>query len=468
MDISKNYPLGLSAGLGISSDEPPSDNTTTPDWLSRRDAAILRSPYTVIEASEYHEPAILRVWGISHDDAENVDLLQPCWFDSRQTVRYPSVTFSEARRHRKYQLNRLSNHDDWRPIGRVVKVLLEPEPGTKRITHIPGVIMDDTDVIVEMVDKDNGKVTHLAMSDGFERYLDRLRGQNPKVIASPRRMPSTDVERQLAGQAADCPVAPIRRGRYRRMRRHGGIGLQTEIKERSRTMPPLEQPKDTVIVSQITSDIARSVVRGRRRRQSKRHGFGLSQVEASLSASNQATFGTEKSIAIAVSARLSSDILSCLPGGSRLNPEASSFLVDELPVVWLQVRDPDKFDSELLVLPIYHDDGDKRPVGRLVVPKKSVQVWEGHSWAQHMASNEADFWVEILFVLDGSRSSHESAHYWDKFFPEAFDDYTYGLWPSFWAGDVELALQASMQTPPLVFPDLIPGALANVRMAFGD
>ncbi|KAL2158942.1 hypothetical protein VTH06DRAFT_2972 [Thermothelomyces fergusii] len=219
--------------------------------------------------------------------------------------------------------------------------------------------------------------------------------------------------------------------------------------------------------------VASATVRGRRRRQYKRHGFDLRQVEASPSIfihpHTGAAVDAAENVPIATGARVSPEMLRSLPGGTRLGPEALSDLVDKQPVIWLKSPEPKEFDSELLVLPIHHDNGDKRMLGYLVLPKKSIQVRADESWVDYMSSYGTEFGVERLFVLDGSStsSSRQFARYWYKFLPEAFNEFIDRLqfptytWDS--VGQIELALQKSLQKPPLVFPDLEPGAVASTN-----
>ncbi|KAK4042837.1 hypothetical protein C8A01DRAFT_13608 [Parachaetomium inaequale] len=494
-------PLGLFESPVLVEDESPVDDEsptrrpfqdapTFPSALFQSHPLVSNQPLR----RNHNGPAVLRVWGYvtgvrsagrhrgpqsdaafqvhiqSHDDAQEVDLLQPRWFTSRQATECPPVTLAEARRHSPLQLNRLSDHDDGSPIVRVVACEVEPEHWKTVCfclfdkSHIVGAVVDDGLKPFNGIDVDKGMVSSDVMAEGFENYVARLRREATQGL-----QPSDQLS--VATQAADYHIP---RGRHRRqMRRHQSTELKAVKEERNKTSPVPGHTGDAAVPLQDTPANGSLLRRGRRRRQNRRHGLVLRQVGATPSTTaHHSQAGTvvavQKTTAVTVNnTRTGPERPAGLPGRRRLGDEAFSALTKE-SVIWLKTRNPNEFDSELLVLPIHHDDGDGQNLGYLVLPKDGIQAWVDHSWVGHMTSNGADFSVDKLFVLDKAGPTPVSMKYWDKFLAEAVDEFIWGLESSnlamYTAGDVMLALQTSLQNPPLIFPDSMLGALADVRI----
>ncbi|KAH6635245.1 hypothetical protein B0J18DRAFT_418308 [Chaetomium sp. MPI-SDFR-AT-0129] len=312
----------------------------------------------------------------------------------------------------------------------------------------------------------------------------------------------------------DAAVKEVLRGRRRKLaRRHG---LLTGLERGGQAMTnipglvvrlapaPVASPAPGLGfgIGHLTSSAehAEIIPRGRLRRRVRRHGLGGLHLQHATAGYNPTLTQQHQNTAAAITpskpalkSNPASPFLTpvSLPGRTRLSDEVFSAITTSGPVIWLQtdqIQQANGFEPDLLVVPLYSRSDDdnhqnslddktssqkQRPIGRLVLPKDNTESWGGESWLERLDSGWGSFGVGRLFALGhgglntGVDGSLGSGTYWAKFTVEAFDEFIDGLRSSVSAedtiGDVSMALAASFHNPPLIFPDVTLGPVADTR-----
>lgn len=392
---------------------------------------------------------------------------------SRYRDYFPALTAQKALQHRArlhqqdpgsplspLSRSRLSPHDNWRPMMRIVYCLLPEDEneveallasqavdwGENRIRRRRQPVCFCLFYGGDGVNRGAGAAAtaEAVEGGGLDEVLEEVFGVYLEQLEKGGKGDGTAGDGVSEGVKGDghVDVKEVLRGRRKKLaRRHGLLAGLKRGDQAMTTVPgpvlhltpaPVTGSALGLGLGQLTASVEQTgiIPRGRLRRRVRRHGLGSRYLRTPLADATPGNSSTltqkQENTAAAITPRkpvLKSGPTSyfptpvALPGRTRLSDEIFSALTTSGPVIWLQtdqLQQANGFEPDLLVVPLYSgsdDDGhqnsleDKtnsqkqRPIGRLVLPKDNTESWAGESWLERLESGRGVFEVGRLFAL---------------------------------------------------------------------
>ena len=375
------------------------------------------------ENSQWHvkerfrdRPAILRVWGYvselqprtgytvsihSHDDADKIDLSRANWFEAREAVRYPAnSSMLETRRFAMVRQDRLSNHNDWDTVVRVVdcKVALDRwEPICFCLVNNTSRAKGGEKNGMEAWEEGDWNVPVPGMTKAFDDYLERCQ----KTAGDSEQ--TAPVKTPESGRVFDKELS---RGRRRRANRRHGIKAHATLVSNG-PAPQQSMGASSTLAFPATIKLDRGRVR---RRQRRIKNLGLCPEEVGNQGKGRTSGHSQREMKVFASPTCR--ILQRI-GAKQLGPEDARAL-EKLPILLIDsilFGDP----SKMLQIPVRSQD-DGHCVGFLVLPQSRVRP--DVPWKDGLLSHEWDLSISRFYVVGNSERCPAPTSYWHKFFIE--------------------------------------------------